>query len=55
MYKGEVLSAETNEEIIRAAVVLYYNFCCVHKTLRCAPAMEAGITGHIWELRELLG
>jgi transposase-like protein/IS1 family transposase len=33
----------------------YYNFCRVHKTLRVTPAMEAGITDHVWELSELLG
>jgi len=32
----------------------YYNFCRVHKSLRVTPAMEAGITDHIWELGELL-
>jgi IS1 family transposase len=40
-----------------AAVTLwytYYNFCRVHKSLRVTPAMEAGITDHIWELSELL-
>ena len=42
---------------LRAALALhfaYYNFCRVHKTLRCTPAMEAGLTGHIWELKDLL-
>lgn len=32
----------------------YYNFCRVHRTLRVTPAMEAGITDHVWELKELL-
>jgi IS1 family transposase len=32
----------------------YYNFCKVHSSLRITPAMEAGITDHIWSLRELL-
>jgi transposase-like protein/IS1 family transposase len=32
----------------------HYNFCRVHKTLRVTPAMEAGITNHIWKLSELL-
>jgi hypothetical protein len=44
-------------ENLRAALALrfaYYNFCRAHKSLRCAPAMEAGITGHICELKELL-
>jgi len=40
------------------AVALYfmhYNFCRVHKTLRVTPAMEAGLTGHVWTLEELIG
>jgi transposase-like protein/IS1 family transposase len=40
-----------------AAVALwytFYNFCRVHKSLRVTPAMEAGLTDHIWELSELL-
>jgi transposase-like protein/IS1 family transposase len=32
----------------------YYNFCRVHLSLRVTPAMEQGITDHVWELRELL-
>jgi transposase-like protein/IS1 family transposase len=32
----------------------YYNFCKVHQSLRVTPAMEAGITDHIWSLSELL-
>lgn len=32
---------------------MHYNFGRVHKTLRVTPAMEAGITDHIWELEEI--
>jgi hypothetical protein len=32
----------------------YYNFCRVHSSLRVTPAMEAGLTDHIWSLTELL-
>ncbi|MGI8883198.1 MAG: IS1/IS1595 family N-terminal zinc-binding domain-containing protein [Pyrinomonadaceae bacterium] len=32
----------------------YYNFCRVHKTLRCTPAMEAGIAKTVWTLKDLL-
>jgi IS1 family transposase len=32
----------------------YYNFCRVHQTLRVTPAMEAGITNHIWSVEELV-
>src|SRR5208337_3103691 len=32
----------------------YYNFCRTHKTLRVSPAMEAGITDHVWDIPDLL-
>ncbi len=32
---------------------MYYNFGRVHKTLRVTPAMEAGISDHIWSLEEI--
>lgn len=40
-----------------AAVALwfaYYNFCRVHQTLRVTPAMEAGLTDHVWTVTELV-
>jgi IS1 family transposase len=33
---------------------MYYNFCRVHQTLRVTPAMEAGITDHVWEVEEIV-
>src|SRR5271165_3716611 len=32
----------------------YYNFCRIHKSLRVTPAMEAGLTDHLWTIRELV-
>jgi transposase-like protein/IS1 family transposase len=32
----------------------WYNFCRIHSSIRCTPAMEAEITGHVWTLRDLL-
>jgi transposase-like protein/IS1 family transposase len=32
----------------------YYNFCRIHSTLRCTPAMEAGVTKSVWSLKDLL-
>jgi transposase-like protein/IS1 family transposase len=32
----------------------WYNFCRVHSSIHCTPAMEAGITKSIWTLRDLL-
>lgn len=34
---------------------MYYNFCRIHQTLRVTPAMEAGISNHVWSLQELIG
>jgi IS1 family transposase len=41
-----------------AAVALwfmYYNFCRIHKTLRVTPAMEAGLSNHVWTIEEMIG
>ena len=32
----------------------YYNFCRMHKTLRCTPAMAAGVVDHVWTVKDLL-
>ena len=44
-------------ENLKHAVSLYmcwYNLCRVHSAHRVTPAMESGLTDHIWELKELL-
>jgi IS1 family transposase len=43
---------------LRYAVALYavhYNFCRIHQTLRVTPAMEAGISDHVWNIEEIIG
>lgn len=32
---------------------MYYNFGRVHQSLRVTPAMEAGISDHVWSLEEI--
>src|SRR6202049_1455163 len=32
---------------------MHYNFCRVHQTLRVTPAIEAGLTDHVWTIEEL--
>ncbi|HEY0875586.1 MAG TPA: DDE-type integrase/transposase/recombinase [Vicinamibacterales bacterium] len=34
---------------------MYYNFCKIHQTLRVTPAMEAGVSDHVWSVEELVG
>jgi hypothetical protein len=43
-------------ENLAAAIALhfmYYNFARIHQTLRVTPAMEAGISDHVWSLEEI--
>ncbi len=44
------------ENLIHAVALhfMYYNFCRIHQTLRVTPAMEAGLTDHIWTPDELI-
>jgi IS1 family transposase len=34
---------------------MHYNFCRIHKSLRVTPAMEAGVTNHLWSIEEIAG
>jgi transposase-like protein/IS1 family transposase len=43
-----------NMEFAYALWFAYYNFCRVHSSLRVTPAMESGITDHIWTIAELI-
>ena len=33
---------------------MHYNFARIHKTLRVTPAMEAGVSDHVWSIEEIL-
>jgi IS1 family transposase len=33
----------------------YYNFCRLHQTIRCTPAMAAGVTSRVWSIEDLVG
>ena len=35
--------------------LMYYNFGRVHQTLRVTPAMEAGLSDHVWSVEEIVG
>jgi hypothetical protein len=36
-----------------ALYFMHYNYCKIHTTLRVTPAMQAGLTDHVWEIEEL--
>jgi len=44
-----------NHEHQVALYFLHYNLCRVHKSLRVTPAMQAGLTDHVWTIEELCG
>jgi len=33
---------------------MHYNFVRIHKSLRCTPAMAAGVTEHLWEIEDIV-
>jgi IS1 family transposase len=42
-----------NHEHAIALHFMHYNFGRIHKTLRVTPAMQAGISDHVWSLEEI--
>jgi hypothetical protein len=36
-----------------ALYFVWYNFARLHKTLRVTPAMEAGLTDHVWTMADI--
>ena len=43
-----------NHEHTIAIYFMHYNFAKVHQTLRVTPAMEAGVTVHVWTMEEIV-
>lgn len=43
-----------NHKHAAAIHFMHYNFCRIHQTLRVTPAMEAGLTDHVWTLAEVV-
>jgi len=37
-----------------ALYFMYYNLIRVHKTLRCSPAMAAGVTDRLWDVADIV-
>lgn len=33
---------------------MHYNFCRIHKSLRCTPAMEANVTKKLWSIEDIV-
>jgi IS1 family transposase len=44
-----------NHAAMVALYFMYYNFGRVHQTLRVTPAMEAGVSDHVWSVEEIVG
>lgn len=42
-----------NHSAAVAIHLMHYNFSRIHKTLRVAPAMAAGVSDHLWSLEEI--
>ena len=33
---------------------MHYNFCRIHKSLRCSPAMAAGVSKTLWSIEDIV-
>lgn len=44
----------SNLEAAYALWFAYYNFCKIHRSLRVTPAMESGLSDHVWTIAELI-
>jgi hypothetical protein len=33
---------------------MHFNFCRIHQSLHVTPAMEAGVSDHVWSLDEII-
>ena len=42
-----------NHEYAIALHYMHYNYGRIHQTLRVTPAMEAGLTDHVWSIEEI--
>ena len=43
-----------NHEASIALHFMYYNFVKIHETLKCTPAMAAGVTPKLWEMTDVV-
>lgn len=34
---------------------MHYNFARIHKTIRCSPAMKAGVSDRLWSIADIVG
>jgi hypothetical protein len=37
-----------------ALFYMWYNLARVHQTLRVSPAMQAGVSSHLWSIQEIV-
>ncbi len=44
----------TNHVATVAVYFMWYNFVRIHQTLRCTPAMEAGVTTKLWTVLDMI-
>jgi hypothetical protein len=44
-----------NHKASLALHFMHYNFARIHQTLRVTPAMEAGVSDHVWSIEEIVG
>jgi hypothetical protein len=52
--QNELSKKIENHAAAVALYFMYYNFGRVHQTLRVTPAIEAGVSDHVWSVEEIV-
>ena len=50
---GHSKKAENHAHMV-SLHMMYYNFVRIHQTLRCSPAMAAGVSSQLWEISDIV-
>jgi hypothetical protein len=57
LHRSAIAKEDKKLENLEHALALYfmhYNFCRIQQSLRVTPAMEAGVSDHVWSLDEVI-
>jgi hypothetical protein len=52
-YKSGVRKRLQHHSCTVALHAMYYNFVRIHQTLKVTPAMAAGVTDRLWEMKDV--
>jgi hypothetical protein len=52
--RSEGCASAANGQLAAPPRSVYYNFVRIHQTIKVSPAMAAGVTDRLWEMKDLV-